>query len=118
MLLHRVVDAPDESRDAEDPLKIDPHDLERRGVASVILGELERELRDEGRLARVARPEQRNVRLTFQSERDLIRERVHPYDLRGVVQGTVPDERVDGHGDNVPGHRYNYVPAFRYRSYT
>ena len=66
------------------------------------LRELERELVRERRLAGVARPEQRDVGLPLERQRDLVGERLHPDDLRRVVERPVPDERVQRgvHGPN------------------
>ena len=94
---HRVVDAADEPRDADDALEVDLDDVERRRVLAVRLGQLQRELVHERRLARVAGPEQRDVGLRLQRQRDLVGERLHPDDLRRVVERPVPDERVERH---------------------
>src|SRR4051794_3678013 len=113
MARHRVVDAPDESGDADNALEVDLHDVERRGVVPVRLPELERELVGEGRLSRVARPEERDVRLPLECERDLVREGVHPDDLRRVVERAIPDERVEHCGPNGTSRRYLTVPSYR-----
>jgi hypothetical protein len=91
---HGVVDAADESGDAHDPLEVDRDDVERRPVVAVGPDQLERELVGERGLARVARSEQRDVRLTLQRERHLVGERIHPDDLRRIIERAVPDERV------------------------
>ena len=78
---HRVVHASDESRDAHDALQVDLHDIERWRVVAVSLNELERELIGERRLPGIPGPEQRDVRLGLQSQRDLVRKRFHPDDL-------------------------------------
>ena len=91
---HRVVHAADEPGDAHDPLQVDLDHVEGRRVVAVRLGQLERELVRERRLARVTRAEERDVRLSLQRERHLVCERLHPDDLRGVVERAVPDEGV------------------------
>ena len=112
---HRVVDAPDEPRDADDALEVDLDDVERRRVRAVRLGQLQGELVHERRLARVAGPEQRDVGLRLQRHRDLVGERLHPDDLRRVVQRPVPDERIERHRRIVPPRAYRFVPDMRYR---
>jgi hypothetical protein len=92
--------APDEPWDADDPLQVDLDDVERRSVVPVRLGELGGQLVGEGGLPRVTRSEQRHVGLALERESDLISERLHPDDLRRVIERAVPDERVyrGGHG--------------------
>src|SRR5438105_2328691 len=92
---HRVVNTSDEAGDAHDALQIHLDDIKRRRAAAMVLGELERQLVGERGLARVARTEQRDIGLCLERESDLVREGLHPDDLRGVVQRTVPDERVE-----------------------
>jgi len=113
---HRVVDAPDEPRDADDPLEVDLDDVERRRVCAVRLGQLKRELVHERGLARVAGPEQRDVGLPLQRHRHLAGERLHPDDLRWVVERPVPDERIERHRRIVPPRAYRLVPDMRYKS--
>ena len=114
---HRVVHAPDEPRDAHDSLEVDLDDVERRCVDAVRFGQLQRELvHERRRLARVAGPEQRDVGLRLQRHRDLMGERLHADDLRRVVEGPVPDERIQRHRGIVPPRAYIFVPLVRYKS--
>ena len=94
---HRVVHAADEPGQADDALEVDLDDVEWWGVGAVGLGQLERQLVGERRLTGVPGPEQRDVGLTLERQRDLVGERIHPDDLRGVIERAVPDERVQ-HG--------------------
>ena len=64
---HRVVHASDEPRDTHDTLQVDLHDVKRRRIIAVRLGELQRELVGERRLPSVPRPEQRDVCLPLQA---------------------------------------------------
>ena len=100
---HRVMDAPDEAREADDALEVDSDDLVWRSVVTVAAFEFTAQLVGEGRLARVARAEQGDVRLSLERQRDLMRKWLHADDLRWVVDWTVPDEWVDGcHQARVP----------------
>ena len=95
MAHHGVVDTADEARDAHHSLEVDPNDVKGRRVIPMGAGELEPELVGEGGLARVPGAEQRHVGLALERQRDLPRERIHSHDLRRVIEGPVPYERVD-----------------------
>lgn len=83
---HRIMDAADESWQADHAVQVDRDHVERRGVVAVGLAELESELVGERRLAGIPRSEQGDVRLRFQRQRDRMSERLHADDLRGIVE--------------------------------
>src|SRR5207248_8252985 len=85
MANHRVVNASDEAGNADDPLEVDLHNIEGRRVVAVALAQLERELVCKGRLPGVAWAEQRDVCLSLQGQRDLVRERIHSDDLGSII---------------------------------
>jgi hypothetical protein len=68
----------------------------------------------EGRLARLSRPEQRHVPLALEDQRDLVRERLHPNDLRWVIERAVPDERIQ-RGDHRSIELYRLAGTEMYR---
>ena len=114
---HRVVHTADEPGNAHHPLKVHLHHIERRRVVTVRPPELERQLVRERRLARVTGTKERDVRLTFQRQRDMVGERVHADDLGRIVERAVPDERVEReplHRLDCTAVRYGAVPCMRY----
>ena len=81
MVEHRVVDAANESRDAEYAPEVHTHHVKWRGVLAVVLRQLERKLRHERGLPGVTRAEESDIRLTLQREGHFVGERVHAHDL-------------------------------------